>query len=216
MNMETNLESLQCRSCGNRKLKKIGHGEYICEYCGSRYFMRSNYLDVQDEQENARLMEIFNEAAEYEKKDQIVKELETLMKGLEITKGNSTLMLKLGRAYWRLGHLDDARKYFDAAEELDPNDPVLYNNISLLYISKKDFAKARSYLEQSLKKIEIDPMSVSPNDEAVINGNYGFCLGSLGEMQEAIKYLKIAKDKGYDKDSLANVCRKLRINKNSL
>ena len=209
--MEKQLESLKCTACGSGKLKKISRSEYICEYCGSRYFLGLRSEDVKADQDEAQLMPLFLEAQKYERKDAIAKELEILLKGLEIAPDNSTLMLKLGRAYWRLGLLKKASEYLERARQLDPNDPVLYNNIALLYISSKDYEKARLNLEKSFELIKDDPLCVSGNDEAIIYGNYGMVIGKLGNLEEARKYLRIAKEKGYSDSSIKNVCKSIGI-----
>ncbi|MBQ3295091.1 MAG: tetratricopeptide repeat protein [Erysipelotrichaceae bacterium] len=208
---ENSISSLICDSCGSTDFKKITRGEYVCRYCGKRFLIDQNDAPVTDPEKESELIRIFNEAAGYERKDQYEKELQTLSKGLKIAPDDCTLLTKLGRVYWRLGFLNRAREYLDKAQDLYPDDPVVYNNIALLYLSKNMYEEARPYFEKSIRLVEDDPLSAGYNDTAVIYGNYALCIGLLGEMEEARKYLKIAKKKGYPESSIKNVCKKLKI-----
>lgn len=211
-----NVRTLKCTSCGGTDFKKIGRNEYICRYCGSRHFIEQGEKISKDPDAEAKLIAIFEEASAYEKNDMYKKELQVLSKGLQIDPDDCDLLAKLGRVYWRLGYLDRARKYLDKAVLLYPNDPAIYNNIGLLYVSKNMFIEAKRYIEKSIRLLESDPLSATPNDTAVIYGNYALCIGKLGDKQGAIQYLKIAKEKGYNSSSLANVCKRLKINPRNL
>ena len=206
-----NVRSLICTSCGGTDFKKIGRNEYICRYCGSRSFIEQNKKISDDPDAETKMIAIFDEAAEYERKDMYNNELQVLSKGLQIDPDDCDLLAKLGRVYWRLGYLDRARKYLDKAVLLYPNDPAIYNNIGLLYVSKNMFIEAKQYIEKSIRLLESDPLSATPNDTAVIYGNYALCIGKLGDKQGAIQYLKIAKEKGYVSSSIANICKRLKI-----
>jgi len=211
-----NVRSLICASCGGTDFKKIGRNEYICRYCGSRSFIEQTKESSDDPDAETKMIAIFDEAAEYERKDMYNNELQVLLKGLQIDPDNGDLLAKLGRVYWRLGFLHRAREYLDKALILYPDDPVIYNNTALLYFSKGMYAEAKPYFEKGIRLVEKDPLSAGPNDTAVMYGNYGLCIGLLGDMQEAIRYLKIAKEKGYNSGSLANVCKRLKINPRNL
>lgn len=206
-----NVRTLKCTSCGGTDFKKIGRNEYICRYCGSRHFIEQGEKISKDPDAEAKLIAIFEEASAYEKNDMYKKELQVLSKGLQIDPDDCDLLAKLGRVYWRLGYLDRARKYLDKAVLLYPNDPAIYNNIGLLYVSKNMFIEAKRYIEKSIRLLESDPLSATPNDTAVIYGNYALCIGKLGDKQGAIQYLKIAKEKGYVSSSIANICKRLKI-----
>ena len=56
-----------------------------------------------------------------------------------------------------------------------------------------------------------DPMSACAEDIAGTYGNYAYCLGKLGGMKNAKKYLSVAKEKGYSKDSIDTICRDLHL-----
>lgn len=201
-----------CASCGSRHLRKVRKGEYRCEYCGSRFFADGQDASASEEEVSTELMALFEEAAAYESKDNISAELKVLLKGLDIDPDDCSLLLKLGRAYWRLGLDKKSLEYLRKAEQLYPEDALVYNNIANIHLTRGEYAAAKPLYEKSLAAIEADPLSVSANDVAVVYGNYGNCLGRLGDMKGAKKYLSIAKAKGYSKTSLANVCRQLGLN----
>ena len=59
--------------------------------------------------------------------------------------------------------------------------------------------------------IEADPMSASTADAAVTYANYAFCIGKLGDLAGARKYLTIAKKKGCNEQTLDYFCKALKI-----
>jgi len=198
-----------CTSCGSSSLIKVRDGEYICEYCGGRFFV--DEPDRDEEEADADLAGIFEKADEYERRDDYKNELRTLAKGLDIAPDNCTLMLKVGRAYWRLGFIKKAEEYYRKAEELDPDDPIVYVNFGALYLSQEQYKLAKPLFEKGIAIIEADPLSASPGDTAVTYGNYALCIGKLGDREGAKHYLEIAREKGYSRSSADNVKKKLRL-----
>ena len=95
---------------------------------------------------------------------------------------------------------------------MDPDNPTVYCNIGNVYFTQGQYAAAKPLYEKALAGIEANPMRVSGNDIAVSYGNYGNCLGKLGDLEGAKKYLSLAKTKGYSRESLRNVCRQLGLN----
>ena len=201
-----------CTACGSRALKRVRRGEYLCEHCGSRYYVNGEEGIESEEEAEARLMALFVEASEYEARDDIPAELQILLKGLDIAPQNIDLLLKLGRSYWRLGQNRKAMEYFERAEASDPGNPVISIGVGSVYLTQGLYAEAKSLYEKGLSIMEADPLSATANDIAVSYGNYGYCLGKLGDRKGAKKYLSIAKKKGYNPESLANVCRQLGLN----
>ena len=206
----TLFRSMTCEFCGGRKLKKIRKGEYVCEYCGSRFLYNADD-DSDDEQVQARLMAVFGKADEYEEKGDLENELQTLVEGLEIAPDDCTLMLKIGRAYRKLGEPKKAYEYYRKAEQLDPTDPVVYNNLGSLYLTQECYAEARPYMEKCMRMIETDPLSASIGEIAVIYNNYALSEGMAGDRNLARKYLKLAKEKGCAEEHLSYTCGKLGI-----
>ena len=201
-----------CSACGSRSLRKIRKGTYLCEYCGSRFFADGQDTADGEEEAEVELLALFALASEYEQKDDIAGELRILLKGLDLAPENPTLLLKLGRAYWRFGQNRKALEYFRQAERLDPNNPVVSINMGNICLTQGQYADAKLLYEKGLAIIEADPLSATGNDIAVAYGNYGNCLGRMGDLKGAKKYLSIAKKRGYNRDSLANVCRMLGLN----
>ena len=130
---------------------------------------------------------------------------------MELAPENDFVLLRLGRAYWRLGSIEKALEYYHMAEELYPNDPTVYTNIGSAYFKLGHYAEANAQYEKAVAIIASDPMSACAEDIAVAYGNYAYCLGKLGDMKNAKKYLSIAKEKGYSKDSIDTICRELHL-----
>ena len=59
--------------------------------------------------------------------------------------------------------------------------------------------------------IEADPMSASAADVAVTFSNYALCIGTLGDLTGAKKYLTMAKKKGCSPRTIDYVCQALKI-----
>ncbi len=102
-------------------------------------------------------------------------------------------------------------EYYRIAEDLYPNDPSVYNNIGSNYFKSGHYAQAKEQYEKAVAIIVSDPLSASAEDTAVTYGNYAYCLGKLGDRKNAKKYLSIAKEKGYSKDSIDTICRDLHL-----
>lgn len=201
-----------CTACGSRTLKRVQRGEYLCEHCGSRYYVNGEDEIESEEEANARLTALFVEAAEYEARDDIPAELQILLKGLDIAPQNVDLLLKLGRSYRRLGQNQKAMEYFERAKDSDPGNPIISIGMGSIYLTQGLYAEAKSLYEKGLAIMEANPLSATANDIAVSYGNYSYCLGKMGDRKGAKKYLSIAKKKGYSPESLANVCRQLSLN----
>lgn len=208
---ERRILPASCSSCGSSSLRKVSDGEYVCEFCGSRFFVGEPDEAGDAEEADADLAAVFEKAAGYEERDDYKNELRTLAKGLDIAPNDCTLMLKIGRAYWRLGFIKKAVEYYRKAEELDPDDPIVYVNLGALYLSQDQYKMAKPLFEKGIAIIEADPLSASPGDTAVTYGNYALCIGKLGDREGAKHYLEIATEKGYNRSSVDNVKKKLRL-----
>ena len=205
-----------CTSCGSNALKRIRNGEYVCEHCGSRFYTREDQGTISPEEAALMLTALFAEADEYAAKGDAPAELRTLLKGLEITADDCSLMLRLGRANWKQGNLKKAREYYQRAEALDPGDPIVYVNIGTLCMSLEQYKEAKSNYEKGIAIIEADPLSATPGDTAVAYGSYALCLGKLGDLTGAKKNLKLAKAKGYSEKSISVVCERLKIRRSEI
>ena len=205
-----------CTSCGSTALKRIRNGEYMCEHCGRKFYTQEDQGTVSPEEAELLLTALFAEADEYADKGDTAAELRTLLKGLEINADDCSLMLRLGRANWKQGNMKKAKEYYQRAEALDPGDPIVYVNIGTLCMSLEQYREAKSNYEKGIAIIEADPLSATPGDTAVTYGNYALCIGKLGDLAGAKKYLKIAKAKGYSEKSISVVCERLRIRRNEI
>ena len=205
------LHALTCSFCGSGNLKRIRKGEYLCEHCGSRFFADDQDAALSPEEAQAKLLALFAEAESCADKNDYQSELRILSKGLELNPDDPTLLLRLGRSCQRNGLVQEAMDYYRRAEAVSPDDPIVYVNQGTLYLRQGLPKEAKPLFEKALGMIEADPMSASSGDIAVTYGNYAWCIGKLGDLRGAKKYLVIAKKKGYSKDSVSYVCRDLGI-----
>ena len=205
------MHAVMCASCGSSNLKRVGKGEYLCEHCGSRFFTEEADGGMSPEEKKAKLMALFAEAERFAEKDDYGAELGVLSKGLELAPDDVTLLLKLGRACRNLGFQQEAMEYYRKAEQVNPDDPVIYVNQGTAYLMQDMPAEAKPLLEKALAMMDADPMSATKGDIAVTYGNYALCIGKLGDLAGARKYLRIAKEKGHRQQSIDYICRKLQI-----
>ncbi|MCR4707527.1 MAG: hypothetical protein K5746_06230 [Clostridiales bacterium] len=202
---------MNCASCK----AILPEGAVFCPSCGNRVAPKP-YTEMDEWPETGVLLSIFQEADRYEQKDDYQAELRVLSKGIRIAPNNCTLMLRMGRAFWRLGYDQKALDYYRKAERLNPLDPIVYVNIAALYISRGMYAEAKPYFEKGIGIIEKEPLSASVSDTAVTYGNYALCVGELGDIPGAKKYLSLAKKNGYRRESLETICGRLHINPNEI
>lgn len=205
------MRAVVCASCGSSNLKRIGKGEYLCEHCQSRFITDESDDLISQEEEKAKLLAIFAEAEKHVENGDYQAELTALIKGLELMPEDGTLLLKLGRACGRLGLIQEAMEYYRKAEKASPDDPIVYVNQGVEYLKQDMLAEARPMFEKALAMIKADPMSASAADVAVTYSNYALCIGKLGDLAEARKYLAAAKKKGCNSKTIDYVCRTLKI-----
>lgn len=213
---EPHLRSMRCTSCGSSSLKIIRTGEYRCEHCGTKFYTDRQNPRGDVETLDAKVAVFLSEAAAYANKGDYRNELQTLAKAMELAPEDNTVLLRLGRAYWRLGLSEKALEYYRIAEDLYPGDPIVYANIGSAYIKLGHYAEAKVQYEKGIAIIESDPMSACADDIAVTYGNYALCLGKLGDRKSAKKYLSIAKEKGYSQESIDSICKQLHLNRYSI
>ena len=163
-----------------------------------------------------KLISLFTEAAALAEKGEYAKELDLLLSNAELGSKSASYMIKVGRAYRRLGYNHKALEYYEKARELDPKDPTIYSNIAIVYVTAGEYSEGKPFFEQAISMAEAAPLSVSTGDLASIYGNYARCIGMLGDIRGAKKYLKLAKDKGYNEAYFNDVCQTLHINPNSV
>ena len=208
---KNHLYSMRCTSCGSSELRKVYKGKYRCEHCGTILYTDEQNTGEEQEAATAQLAVLLSEASEFAEKKDYQNELQTLIKAVSLVPDDNTALLRLGRAYGRLGSIEKAMEYYRKAEELYPKDPTVYNNIGTLYFKSGHYAQAKEQYEKAVTLIESDPMSACGDDIAITYGNYAYSLGKLGDLENAKKYLSIAKAKGYSKGSIDTICRDLHL-----
>lgn len=169
-----------------------------------------------DPEREAKLVAVFNEAAAYAAKEEYQKELEVLAGALSYAPDDCSLLVKLGRVYRRLGYSKKALEYYEKAKAADPGDPTIYANIGAVYLTAGEYETARPYYEQALALMEKDPLCATKGDKATTYGNYGLCLGELGDLNGAKKNLIVARKIGYGADMIRNICQRIHIRPNSV
>ena len=163
-----------------------------------------------------KLMELMEQAQALFRKGEHTQELKTLISGWDLGSGNAVYLSRLGRCYRRLGYTQKALEYYEKARVVDPGDPAIYGNIGVAYSTTGQNELAKPYLQKAIAMIEERPASASAYDAAASYANYALCIGGLGDLKGARKYLKIAKDKGYSEESIGNICRQLKIDPKSI
>ncbi len=205
------LHTMRCESCGSTSLRKLPTGGYRCEHCGTRFFTEEEKPGKDNGSVDAQVAILLSEAAAFAEKNDYQNEIQALTKAVELSPENNTALLRLGRAYWQLGSLEKAMEYYRIAEELYPNDPAVYSNIGSNFFKLGHYAEAYAQYEKAVAIINSDPNSASAGDTAVMYANYAYSLGKLGDKKNAVKYLSIAKEKGYSKESINRICEDLHI-----
>ena len=98
----------------------------------------------------------------------------------------------LGVAYFRMGQLAQARKYFlQALEEMDRPSKELYNNLGVTHLRLSDLPQALSFF---IKTVELD------DGNAQAWSNIGYICQQLGQHEEAL----VARQKAYEIDPEGN------------
>lgn len=168
------------------------------------------------EERETELYKIFTEAAEFEGKNQYMKELEILMKGMRIDAENTDLLTKIGRAYRRIGNNARALEYYEKAKAIAPDDPTIYLNIAIAYLVSAQYNDAKHYFDQAFAVTEKNPLRMTQSNKGTLYGNYALCLGQMGDLRSAKKHLRTAKELGYDQASIDYVCKTLKISPRSI
>jgi tetratricopeptide (TPR) repeat protein len=122
----------------------------------------------------------------------IRKELETEISRLEAlltdNPENFVLHFQLGNLYFRKGEQDRAIQHYNKAIQLNPKFVPALNNLALVTAAKKEYYKALT--------IFLDILNYEP-DDAQTHYNVACMYARLNRIDESIKWLKKAIDKGY-------------------
>lgn len=205
------LRPMRCTTCGSSTIRRIGTGKYRCEHCGTIFYRDGQEPGEDAYAQDAQVAALLSEAQEYGEKKDYRNEIKILAKAMELAPEDNNVLLRLGRAYWRNNLPEKALGYYRIAEELYPDDPIVYSNIGAACLKLGHNAEAKAQYEKGIDLIESNPMSASGYDIAVTYGNYALCLGRMGDRKAAKKYLSIAKEKGYSRESIDSICEELHL-----
>ncbi|MBQ4346958.1 MAG: tetratricopeptide repeat protein [Firmicutes bacterium] len=141
----------KCESCG-AATKRLSASHFLCEYCGSEYFLNDDMecydFTITDEE----IMNVFIQAAKFELKNKSVEELQCLLTVKEKAEDNVAYLVKLGRAYRRNDMFDKAMECYEKAELINPNYANIYVNQGTIYIKPDQYAKAESYCKSPFSR----------------------------------------------------------------
>ena len=131
----------------------------------------------------------FNRGLAYQKKGQYGQAISEYSKAIEINPKYADAYFNRGAAYRGKGQFDQAISDHNKAIELNPRDANAYSNRGLAYVGKGQFDQAISDYN---KAIELSPTHT--------NAYYNIgCVYSLqNNLSEALKYLELALENGYD------------------
>jgi Flp pilus assembly protein TadD len=86
-----------------------------------------------------------------------------------------------GAALDQLGRHDEARRYYDSALKIVPNEPTVLSNLGLSYVLSRDLPKAEETLRQAYASTRAD---------ARVRQNLGLVVGLQGRFAEAENIVK--------------------------
>ncbi|MDO9529564.1 MAG: tetratricopeptide repeat protein [Syntrophales bacterium] len=123
-------------------------------------------------------------------KEKAVEKTQTLRLKPPTGQRNPAYHYDQGNMYYKMGALESAIDEYEKALSIQPDILPVLNNLALVYVQKKDYAKAASVFG---KMISIEP------DKADNYYNMA-CMHALqNNINEAMSWLKKAIEKGYDK-----------------
>lgn len=106
--------------------------------------------------------------------------------------------LFLGMQFMAMNSLNLAESYFVLAYDICPNDPLVLNEMGVMYFKKNEFVKAKKYLKKALEVVkDLDPSS---RTTISIQLNLGHTYRKLNENEIAIKCFRCVLEKN-DKNS---------------
>jgi len=92
----------------------------------------------------------------------------------------------------QLGRFDDARRYYESALKIAPDEPTVLSNLGLSYLLSKDLTKAEEILRRASGRV----------DDPRVRQNLALVIGLQGRFAEALALLK--KDRPAD-EAAANI-----------
>tara|TARA_B100000614_G_scaffold191345_1_gene172365 strand:- start:43 stop:597 length:555 start_codon:yes stop_codon:yes gene_type:complete len=130
---------------------------------------------------NKDLENNFNQAEKLRSTGDYEGAIKLLLNILEKKENFLPVLNSIANCYFQLNKFDLAEKYYLKCLKIDPENTTLLNNISLLYLKTKNFKKALSTLELSLKK--------DYNQENIVE-KIAYCLTGLSSFNELDEFCK--------------------------
>ena len=155
------------------------------------------------------------QSTDYHMKERYQEELDVLLRAQKIKPDNIHVLVKLGRVHRCLGDNIKAMEFYNKAKDMNPRDPTIYVNMASVYVMSGDYANGKPLYEQALDLIE-DGAPATIQDKAAIYANYAICIGKLGNIKVARKYLIKARRNGYDEKTIIQACNTLNLDPESL
>jgi len=192
----------KCESCGS-ELKQLSPKQYICEYCGSEYYTNNN-KEIEDcKITEKKLLDLFYEAAQYERNNKSWDELQCLLGVMDEAYDNVVYLVKLGRAYRRNNMFAKALECYEKAMQINQEYAPIYSNIGAVYILTEQYEKAEAPCKKAIELMNISRVDYTQSDYAIAHSNLAISVGKLGRKKEAKEYLAIAEKNGYKNGAAA-------------
>jgi len=100
---------------------------------------------------------------------------------LEIEPDNADAVRKRGYALFRMGRLEDALADFHRAEALNPDNPLLLEEMGRFFAAKRDYERAEAYFKKALGRANPPPLAFF---------NYAILLSEQGDFSRAIEFME--------------------------
>lgn len=130
---------------------------------------------------NKELEDNFNKAEKLRNSGKLLEAINIFTNILKENSNFQPAINNIANCYFQLNKFDLAEKYYLKFLEINSENLLIINNLSLLYLKTKNFKKALSVLEKSLKK--------NSNQEHVIE-KIAYCLTELNLIDEVDKFCK--------------------------
>lgn len=188
--------SNKCESCG-AQVKEVSEGHYLCEYCGSEYYVNERKEVSSNKLTDKQLLDLFYKAAEFSVKNKFWEELQCLLSAEAEASDNTVYLVKLGRAYRRNNMFGKALECYEKARQLNSEYANIYTNIGAVYLLGKQYDKAVEPCRKAVMLMNRSRAEYSADDYNTAYANMAIAAGMVGDMKDAVMYLKAAEDNGY-------------------
>lgn len=111
-------------------------------------------------------------------------------KAVQFNPGNTKILNNLGLVLFKQGNVDEAILQFQEALKIEPHSAKTHNNLAIIFASIGEMDKA---IDHFIEVLRIDP-DYSPS----VYFNLACIYSRQNKVEESIKWLKMAIEKGYD------------------